>query len=74
MDAGRQRALVRKSTAMHKQQGQALGLTPTAAVKVVLKRKNDAKDDRPPKKETSLSVGERQQKALSPLPSPRHEV
>ena len=74
MDAGRQRALVRKSTATHKQQGQALGLTPTAAVKVVLKRKNDAKDDRPPKKETSLSVGERQQKALSPLPSPHHEV
>ena len=50
-------ALIRKSAVACKQQGEASGSTPKVAPKVALKRKNDAKDDHPPKKGTSQSVG-----------------
>lgn len=73
MDVGRQRALVRKAAAAHKQQGQGLGSTPKGATKATLKRKNDgkdSKDDCQPKKGTSLSVGNYQQKSPSLLLPP----
>ena len=41
---------------MHKQQGGASGLTLKVAPKVALKRKNDAKDNCPPKKGMGQSV------------------
>ena len=40
---------------------------PKAGAKA-FKRKNDAKNDRPPKKRTSPSVGDKQQKSSSPPP------
>ena len=45
---------------------------PKAGAKA-LKRKNDAKNDRPPKKRTSPSVGDKQQKSSSP-PPPRYGI
>lgn len=71
IDEGRQRALVRKATATWKQQDQASRSTLNVALKATLKRKNNAKDDRPPKKATGSLIGEQQQKAPSP---PRHGV
>lgn len=74
MEAGRQRALVRKATVAHKQQQ---GGSSTSAFKVVtketLKRKNDGKDDRLNKKGTSSFVGDKQSKHPSP-PKPSHGV
>ena len=58
MDIGREMALIRKSALACKQQGEASGSTPKVALKVALKRKNDAKDDHPPKKRTSQFVGD----------------
>lgn len=58
MDAGKQKVLVRKSAATHKQQGKALVSVPKVAIKMATKRKNDAKDDRPTKKGTGPSVGD----------------
>ena len=52
--------MIRKSAVAHKQQGKGAGSTLEVVPKVALKRKNDAKDDRLPKKGTSPFVGSQQ--------------
>ena len=59
--------MIRKSAVAHKQQGKGAGSTLEVVPKVALKRKNDAKDDRLPKKGTSPFVGSQQQKSLLPV-------
>ena len=71
MDIGRQRVLVRKAAAAHKQQEQASGSTPNMGPKAILKRKLNTKDDYLAKKGTGPLIGEQQQKAPLP-PPPRH--
>ena len=63
--------MIRKSAVAHKQQGKGARSTLEVVPKVALKRKNDAKDDRLPKKGTSPFVGSQQQKSLLPV---HHEV
>lgn len=71
MDAGKQRAMVRKSTAVCKKQGGTLASAFKMGPKVAPKRKNNAKDDHPSKKGTGPSVGDQQQKSPPPI---RHGV
>ena len=76
MDAGRQRAMVRKLAVAHKQQRETSALAPkTALSKVAPKRKSNAKDDCLPKKVMDPSVGanRRDQQQKSP-PPPRDKV
>ena len=47
---------------------------PKVGAKGTLKRKNDGKDDCPPKKGMSPSFGDKQQKSPSPPKLPRHEL
>lgn len=68
MEAGRQRALVGKAAAAHKQHGLASGSTPKGANKATLKRKSEGKDDPPLKKGTGPFAGIPQQKTPSPPP------
>ena len=51
---------MRKSTAAHKQQGEALASAPKVTPKVSPKRKNNAKDNRMSKKGIGPSVGDQQ--------------
>ena len=74
MDTNKQKALVRKPAAAHKQQGEAPTLAPKVSPIVAQKRKNNARDDRPSKKGMGPSVGDHQQKSPSPPSSPRHGV
>ena len=64
--------LVRKATTASKQKEQALGSAPNVAPKATLKRKNNAKEDRPSKKGTGQPIGEQQLKASLPPPPLRH--
>lgn len=59
MDAGKQRAMARKSAVVRKQQGGASVSAPKAGAKGTLKRKNGDKDDRPPKKGTGPFAGDK---------------
>lgn len=69
MDTGKQRTMVRKSTApIRKQQGGTSTSASKVGPKVASKRKKNAKDDRLSKKGTGPSVRDHQQK--SPLPPP----
>lgn len=52
MEVGKQRAMLRKSAVVLKQQGGASVSAPKEGAKGMLKRKNGGKDDRPPKKGT----------------------
>nr|POF24351.1 hypothetical protein CFP56_27547 [Quercus suber] len=57
MDIGKQRALIRKSAVARKQYREGVGSTSKVVPKVALKRKDNAKDDRLPKKGMGPSVG-----------------
>lgn len=59
MDIGRKRALMRKFTSARKQQSGASALTPKVGAKGAPKRKNDSKDDRPPKKGIGPFAGDK---------------
>ena len=74
MDAGRQRAMVRKSAAAHNHQGEALPLASKVGARAAPKGKNKAKDDRLSKTGTGLPLGISNGILLHPLPLPRYGV